>query len=147
MADLQATITEAVTLNGKVKGGTNSIFITGINDVYERNITVPTSEVTVYTTHASTVSGAQFDYDLVKYVRITNLDSANFIILRVANADNDEFMLKITAGNSFILGHHASNAMNADSRAITTTVDQEITSVKAVADTAACNVEVFVASA
>ena len=38
MADLSITITDAVTINGYARGGTQSLSITGINDVGEPEI-------------------------------------------------------------------------------------------------------------
>ena len=35
MADLTTTIQESVTLNGSLRGSTNSVTTTGINDVFE----------------------------------------------------------------------------------------------------------------
>ena len=39
MADLTTTIQESVTLNGSLRGSTNSVTTTGINDVFERIVT------------------------------------------------------------------------------------------------------------
>ena len=39
MADLTTTLTESVTLNGAIRGTTNTITTTGIVDVYERILT------------------------------------------------------------------------------------------------------------
>ena len=36
MADLVTTLTESVTLNGAIRGTTNTVTTTGINNVYER---------------------------------------------------------------------------------------------------------------
>ena len=41
MATLAVTITESVTLNGAARGSTNSLSITGINDIYHRIVTCP----------------------------------------------------------------------------------------------------------
>ena len=147
MADLTTSITESVTINGSVRGSTNSQTITGVVDVYERNVTVPTSEVTLYSTHSTTVAGATLDKDLIKYVRITNLDTTNFIMLRISNDANDEFLYKLGLGESFILHNH-SGSMNGTENAVASTGGLEkITDVTAQSDTAACSVEVFVASA
>ena len=44
MADLTTTITESVTLNGSLRGSTNSITTTGIVDVFERILTCTHSQ-------------------------------------------------------------------------------------------------------
>ena len=41
MADLTVTLTESVTLNGAARGSTNTLTITGVDDVYHRIVTVP----------------------------------------------------------------------------------------------------------
>ena len=146
MADLITTITESVTINGAVRGSSNTQTITGILDVFERTVTVPTSEVTLYSTHATTVAGATLDKDLVKFARITNLDTTNFIDLRVTNENNDEFVYRVYAGQTFILHSHV-GTMNATQNAAAGLPNGDITSVEAQANTAACSVEVFVASA
>lgn len=146
MPDLITTITESVTINGTNRGNAISQTISGILDVFERNVTVPTSEVTLYSTHASTVAGAILDKDLVKYARITNLDTTNFIDLRVTNENNDEFVYRVYALQTFILHNHV-GTMNATENAAAGLPNGDIVSVEAQANTAACSVEVFVASA
>ena len=148
MADLTTTITESVTLNSTARGSTNTKTTSGVNDVYERVITVPTSEVTLYSTHATVPQGGVFDKDLVKYVRVTNLDSSNFTMIRVSNTPGDEFYYKLNAGESFILHSH-DGSMNATQAATATSGAglDNITDLTAEADTDAVKVEVFVASA
>ena len=50
MADLTTTLSESVTLNGAVRGTTNTVTTTGINNVYERIVTCTTGQ----TTHIAT---------------------------------------------------------------------------------------------
>ena len=148
MATLTSTITEAVTINGAARGNTITQTYT-INDVYERVVNVPTSQVTLYTTHASVPEGSVFDDDLVEYVRITNLDSSNYVKLEITNGGGDEALIRLNAGDSFILGKHDGSSTGVCSFN-DSTVDaglHEITHMKAQADTAACQVEVFVGSA
>jgi len=145
MADLTTSFNETVQINGTNRGNTNSSTITGINDVYERNVTVPTSEVTLYTTHATVPGGSVLDKDLVKYSRITNLDGTNFVDLRITNENNDEFVYRLYAGQSFVLHSHV-GSMNATENAAAGLPNGDIVSVEAQANTASCSVEVFVAS-
>ena len=87
---LTVQVIETLTLNGTAIGGSNTLTVNSVQDAYKRVITVPTSpEVTLYTTHASTVGGAQFDVDLVKYIRVTNKDGSNFVAIRVTDANSD----------------------------------------------------------
>ena len=146
MAELTTSITEAVNINGTNRGNTISQTISGVLDVFERNVTVPTSEVTLYTTHASVPAGSVLDKDLVKYARITNLDVTNFIDLRITNENNDEFVYRVYAGQSFVLHSHV-GSMNGTENAAAGLPNGDIVSVEAQANTAACSVEVFVCSA
>ena len=88
-ATMTITITESVSLNGTNRGNTITKSISNIHDVMERIITVPTSEVVLYTTDASAVAGSIFDRDYVKYARITNKDASNYVVIRIKNAYND----------------------------------------------------------
>ena len=87
MPDLTTTVQETVTINGSLRGSTNAVTTTGINDVMERIVTV-TGSTTVTTTIAvfaalpSTTPGA-IDVDRTRYVRVTNLETAVTIELAV----------------------------------------------------------------
>ena len=146
-ATMTITITESVSLNGTNRGNTITKSISNIHDVMERIITVPTSEVVLYTTDASAVAGSIFDRDYVKYARITNKDASNYVVIRIKNADNNEFAYKLAAGESFVLyGHVASmNAVDAGTLDIGTGW-HDISSIKATANSGAVDVEIIVAS-
>jgi hypothetical protein len=48
MADLITTVTESVVLNGAVRGTTNTVTTTGINNVYERIVTCTTGQTNFF---------------------------------------------------------------------------------------------------
>jgi hypothetical protein len=75
MADLVTTITENVTLNGAIRGSSNSITTTGIVDVFERILTCAHANTTTVAVFNSTPHGAAgaLDVENCKYFRITNL--------------------------------------------------------------------------
>jgi len=85
MANLITTISEGVTLNGAVRGTTNTITITGIGDVLERIVTCTHSQTTTIATFAASpyTSAGAIDVDRSKYIRVTNLDEAGTIELAV----------------------------------------------------------------
>ena len=83
-ATLTVTITEAVSLNNKSYGNSNTLTIPSINEVDQRILTIPTSEVTVVNYDTANAAGT-FIRSAVKYLRITNKDDANFISIKVAN--------------------------------------------------------------
>ena len=146
MADLVVKITEDLTLNGMQQGGSTSLTIASIADIFKRVYQVATTEQTIYTTHDSDTSGSQLDDDNIKYASITNNGTA-YITLRIKNADNDEFVYKLNAGESFLLYQHEAT-MNA---ATASTIDigtgwHDITSVKATSSSSTQAVEVLIAS-
>ena len=150
-ADLAVTITETITINGQSLGGTNTKQFLAANapadpitSVYKRVINVPTSEITLWTAHATAVSGAQLDKDLIVYARVTNKDDTNYVELRVTDSGSGEFVYKLAAGESFLLHAHT-DCMNANAGAAGAP-DAHITDVQAKANTAACDVEIFIAS-
>ena len=118
MADLTITITESVTLNGAARGSTNSKTLSGVNDVFHRIVSLPagTNDTTLvaFTNSMEHRDGA-LDRDLVKYIRITNLDGSNPCILNLqqredenASAVGDQNLgLLLSAGKSFIMGEAA----------------------------------------
>ena len=103
------SINENITLNGQNQGGVTTKSIASISNVFKRQITCPLDEITLYTTHASIVGGNQFDSDLIKYARITNLDNANSVDIIITSASADEVCRTLKAGETFLLwGHDAS---------------------------------------
>jgi len=85
MANLITTISEGVTLNGAVRGTTNTVTTTGIGDVMERIVTCTHSQTTTIATFAAEpyTSAGAIDVDRSKYIRVTNLDEAGTIELAV----------------------------------------------------------------
>jgi|TARA_Y100000033_G_scaffold51238_1_gene64931 hypothetical protein len=104
MADLTTTITENVVLNGAVRGSTNTLTTTGINNVFERIITCPNGATTTIATFSSNVydSAGAIDKENVRYIRVSNLSDTYDIEIGVAAAASNYSML-IPAGNSHII--------------------------------------------
>ena len=143
---LTVTITESLDVGTTVMDTATSIATTvTCNDIFKRVITCPTSEITLYTTHASAVAGSQFDEDKVAYVRVSNHDGSNYVTLRMTDAESNEFVYKLEAGKSFILGTHKT-AMSATDGGDTGAVDSDIVSMEATANSGACDLEIIVAS-
>ena len=104
MATLTTTLSESITLNGALRGSTNSVTTTGINDVFERIVTCTASVVTtvaVFDTLPSTSAGA-IDVFRTKYVRVTNLETGVDIELAVQTTTSS-YTVTIRAGGSHIL--------------------------------------------
>ena len=104
MATLVTTITDAVTLNSSVRGSSNAVTITGINDVFERIVTCVFAQettVAVFDAQPYTSVGA-IDRDRTKYVRVTNLSSSDAVDLAV-DTTTSSYTVKLDAGQSHIL--------------------------------------------
>ena len=104
MADLTVTISEAVTLNGSVRGTTNNLTISDIIDTFERVVTCPALQTTTIATFATNVydSVGAIDAQGAKYVRITNLSSEYDKELAFVGAAT-LYQVHIVAGHSHII--------------------------------------------
>ena len=104
MADLVTTISESVTLNGALRGSTNSVTITGITDAFERIVTCPHSATTTVATFSTNVydSAGAIDTQNVRYVRVTNLSDSIDLEVGVGGAASSYTTL-LKPGTSHIL--------------------------------------------
>ena len=104
MANLITTVSESVTLNGSVRGSTNSLTTTGIVDVMERIVTCVQSQVTTIATFAAApyTSPGAIDVDRTKYIRVTNLSDTEVVDIAIVTT-NTNYQVVLTAGTSHIL--------------------------------------------
>jgi hypothetical protein len=104
MADLTTTVTESVVLNGALRGNTNTVTTTGINNVFERIVTCihsQTTTVAVFDTAPYTSAGA-IDVENVRYIRVTNLGADSAVVLAVVTT-NTNYQVRLTPGTSHII--------------------------------------------
>lgn len=146
MATLTTTLSESVTLNGAVRGTTNTVTTTGITNVYERIVTCTTGQTTFLAAFDTNSYGSavQIDKEDVRYIRVTNLDQTNSLELAVVGAAT-LYQVTLAAGQSHILGA-AEDVMLAEadtSPSFGTMAD--LTSLQ-VSPAATLDVEIFVAS-
>ena len=158
MADLTVNINENVTLNNQIIESSHTLTISSIANAVKRIVNIGTNEIgllgfgAAYNTELSkSYLAGQFDEDLVRYIRITNLDTTNHIALVLKNENNDEFGVKVDKGCSFLYCADLSGGVvdtmdSADAAGITPNSFGDLVDITCAADTAACNVEVFVAS-
>ena len=151
-ATMTVTVAENITLNGKEQGSANTKTFASINEISKRIVTVTTTEAEILKFHATDVDAGRYIIGDVRYMRFTNLDDTNFITLTFTNEDDDEVAIKLDAGHSFIFGADNTlglvdvmNAVTAGNAASDTAL-ADVTSVQADANTASCDLEVFVAS-
>jgi hypothetical protein len=104
MADLTTTVTESVVLNGAVRGTTNTVTTTGINNVYERIVTCTNAQTTYLASFDSNSYGSAVQLDLqdVRYIRVTNLGATNTLELAIVGAAT-LYQVLLKAGQSHIL--------------------------------------------
>ena len=148
---LRVTIEEDLTLNGVQQGTTNVLTIPSIAEVSRRIISVPASEVTIVSMSTAVSAGTFAEAD-VRYIRITNLDNENFVSLLFKNENNDEFAVKLDYGQSFIynadlVGGVVDTMDAVDNSGLTPGTFGDLVDIPATANTAAVDLEVFVASA
>ena len=112
MADLVTAITETVTLNGSLRGSSNSVTTTDIEDVFERIVTCAHSQTTTVAVFATTphTSAGAIDVDRTKYIRVTNLDANAEIELAIVTTASN-YQVTIRAGGSHVLFQGAAIAL------------------------------------
>jgi hypothetical protein len=106
MADLTTTVTESVVLNGALRGNTNSVTTTGINNVFERIVGCihsQTTTVAVFDTAPYTSAGA-IDVENVR------LDPTVALVLAVVTTATN-YQVRLTPGTSHILSRGAETAI------------------------------------
>tara|TARA_B100001964_G_scaffold238789_1_gene304926 strand:- start:2244 stop:2711 length:468 start_codon:yes stop_codon:yes gene_type:complete len=148
-ATLTVKIHESISLNGKDQGATTSLSLSSINEISKRIVTVTTTEATILT-FSSAIGQGTYVAANVKYIRFTNLDDTNHIMLTFKDEDNTEFRVKVDKGQSFIYNGDISggvvDTMKANGSALASGL-ADLYDVTADADTANCDMEIFIASA
>ena len=164
---LKIIIQEDIKLNGVQQGGTNTLSIGSVNEIYKRIVTCPSntnttiatfkSSVNVSGSAATTARATSLDMEDVKYIRVTNLDDSNSLnlSLQVDVAEDDGLAdesatLLLEAGKSFMMGspNDGINVNDTNANIITTLVDLESIIINTTDFTSgiAVDVEIFVAS-
>ena len=147
-ATMTVTIAEDITLSGSQQGASNTFTIASVNEVSKRIVTVPTSEKTIIAMGTAISNGTFIESD-VRYIRITNLDDTNHVSLTFKDENASEFAVKLDKGQSFIYNGDLSggvvDTMDAGTTALTLAL-ADLVDITALADTAAVDLEVFVAS-
>ena len=112
MADLVTTLTETLTLNGSTISSSNAKTI-AVTTASKQIVVVPANVDTTVALFKSTVGIADvaLDVELVKYIRITNLDGSNSVNLELTidageddSAADESATILLEAGKSFVMG-------------------------------------------
>jgi hypothetical protein len=153
MATLTVTHTESLTLNGKELGSTNTFNIASVDMVYSRimkSVASATTTLVAFKTNES-ASDSAIAVSEAKYIRITNLDSANAVNLGLAIDDgadgaNANCTIFLGAGQTFVMGVPANGIQAADnSGAIITGTLDNLESIEVNGGSNSVSLEVFVA--
>lgn len=148
MADLTVTISESVTVNGALRGSTNTLIVGSITDTFERIVTCPHSNTTTIATFASSVStsAGAIDLENCKYIRVTNLSETAVMDLAIVT-ESTNYQVVMTAGATHLLCQADTAAKGeADTDPDFLTL-QDITSIQVrPRSTDDVDVEIFVAS-
>tara|TARA_B100000902_G_C26538854_1_gene541500 strand:+ start:12 stop:476 length:465 start_codon:yes stop_codon:yes gene_type:complete len=147
---LKVTLTENLTVDGNNYSSERTKTFTTITNVYKTTVNVSTSGGEILALAGAAGNIGTLDQDNIEYMRITNLDSTNFVELGFEDTSgNNAYFVKLDAGRSFIVPtpnlttEHPTFFAVDNAHATSTHVD--INSITADADTAACNVEIIVA--
>ena len=148
MADSVVTISESVTVNGALRGSTNTLIVGSITDTFERIVTCPHSNTTTIATFNSNVYGSAGALDLenCKYIRITNLSETAVMDIAIVT-ENTNYQVVMTAGTTHLLCQADTAAIaEADTTPNFPTLE-DITSIQVrPRSTDDVDVEIFVAS-
>jgi hypothetical protein len=102
---LEVVISETLSLGGTQYGGTKTLSIEGINEVFKRIVKCVNSQTTTVATFNGNAfaSANAIDVEDAKYIRVTNLDDTNPVELAIVGAAT-LYQVKLAAGESHILG-------------------------------------------
>ena len=148
---LTVWIKESIKLNGEQHGGETILSIPSINEVSKRIVTAQTTEREILVFDTAAIGAGKYIKADVRYIRITNLDDTNHVTLTFKNHNDDEFAVKVDHGQSHIYnadlaGGGVATIDAIDGTGLTLSLG-DIVNITALADTAAVDLEVFVASA
>jgi hypothetical protein len=105
MATLTVTLKEDVLINGVHRGSENVTDITNITETYSRVLDIGNASDIEVLKFGSADGAGTISRTKLKYMRFTNLSTtaANTITLSFEDTDVDQYFVKLSAGQSFIL--------------------------------------------
>ena len=149
MADLTVTVTENVILNNERRGSTNTVTIADILNTFERMVVCAHSQTTTIATFATApyTSAGAIDVNNVRYIRVTNLDTAGALVLAVITT-NTNYQVRLTPGTSHIIPRAEAETIGEEDTTPAFSTLENITSLQVRPEGTDYNpqVEVFVAT-
>ena len=152
MATLTVQIKETLNLNGKEQGSVNTKTISDITQCLKTIVEVPTSEINLLTFASAAAGITTLDQDDVEYIRITNLDTTNYITIGIEKESHVPSVaaFRLDAGRSFILpisntATEHPQFFTSDSAHDSSASPIDIETITALANSDTCKLEVFIA--
>ena len=141
------TLNEDIVINNMQYGSVQRCSVKNIRNVSRRIIAVPTATngAQVYAGAAAASIGTHVSTG-VKYIRITNLDNTNYVTLRITGDASTDYSVRLDAGASHLIISTSSTGV-VDYADITGVTLEDLSAISATANTAACDLEIVVASA
>ena len=144
---LTVILKEEIKINNQEYGNRNSVEIHGVNDVSQRIISVPTGDTNLLLLSDSVGAGT-FGIDSIKYARLTNLDNSNFVRLSFISSSAvptqyNRFDVRLDPRQSYVFTNSQISGSAIGSNFNTFV---SFTSLKAKADTASVDLELFIAT-
>tara|TARA_R110000751_G_scaffold73518_1_gene148662 strand:- start:7 stop:444 length:438 start_codon:yes stop_codon:yes gene_type:complete len=142
MPTLTTKIKEAITLNGKVYGNEITKTHASITSVRQSIVDVDSGSSTELFNFAAARAGIGTVQDAkAKYIRLTNLDGTNYVTINLyLDLATDEYAaFNIKAGDSLII------TKDTVKTGLATTSLTQLDAIHALANTADCQVEIFIA--
>jgi len=146
---LTVSLTESLTIDDRDYGSVQSFTIPSILEVSKRIVTATTTEATILSFGAAAGAGTFIVGD-VMYLRISNIDDTNHVVLTFVNENDDEFAVKLDKGHSFMMVGDAVGGMAdmidaIDGTGLSLSLG-DLKTITADADTASVDLELYVAS-
>jgi len=119
-ATLTVQIKEQITINGTTYDQDVNHSIASIGNFMKKILPLGASATQTVNTFTTTPRNNEFDIDDLKYIRVTNLDDTDAVIVNFIDSGTSNAAIEVLAGKSVILFDTDING-NADGSAITTT--------------------------
>ena len=147
-AKLTVILKEEVKLKNQTYGNRNAVEVGGVNEVSQRIITVPTADTTTLIKLSGSVGAGTYALSSLKYGRITNLDNKNYVRLSFISGSSggtnyNQYDVRLDARQSYIF---TNSKLSGSAEGDTFGSFVDFTDLKAKANTASVDVELFIAS-
>jgi|14BtaG_2_1085337.scaffolds.fasta_scaffold08289_4 hypothetical protein len=140
-ATLTITHTESILLGGSDRGSTHTQTVASVAEYTNRIVNIGTAETDIVGFGSANGQGSYVRTD-VKYMRFSNLDDTNYVIIGVSKTSKDTAYFKLEAGQTFIINN---DELKVDAAAGAFTAFVEADNISASANGAAVDIEFAIA--